>query len=35
LAEAGKRPLPDIVQRARSAGYDMAAVMERAIGATT
>ncbi len=35
LSEAGKRPLPDILQRARSAGYDMAAIMERAVGATT
>jgi uncharacterized protein (TIGR01244 family) len=35
LSQAGKRPLPDILQHARSAGYDMAAVMERAMGATT
>jgi uncharacterized protein (TIGR01244 family) len=35
LSEAGKRPVPDILQRARSAGYDMAAVMERVVAATT
>ena len=32
LSQAGKRPLPDILERARSAGYEMAAVMERAVG---
>jgi sulfide:quinone oxidoreductase len=32
LSQAGKRPLPDIIERARSAGYDMAAIMERALG---
>jgi sulfide:quinone oxidoreductase len=32
LSEAAKRPLPDILERARSAGYDMAAVMDRATG---
>jgi len=32
LSEAGKRPLPDILGRARAAGYDMAATMERAMG---
>lgn len=32
LSEATKRPLPDILGRARAAGYDMTAVMQRAIG---
>ena len=32
LSEAGKRPLPDILGRAQAAGYNMAAVMERAVG---
>jgi sulfide:quinone oxidoreductase len=32
LSEADKRPLPEILERARAAGYDMAAVMERARG---
>ena len=32
LSQAGKRPLPDILARAQAAGYDMAAVMERALG---
>ena len=32
LSEAAKRPLPDILGRARAAGYDMAAVMQRAVG---
>jgi sulfide:quinone oxidoreductase len=32
LSEAGKRPLPDILGRARSAGYDLAAVMQGAMG---
>jgi len=31
LSEAGKRPLPDILARARSAGYDMAAIMQCAM----
>jgi sulfide:quinone oxidoreductase len=35
LSEAGKRPLPDILERARSAGYDMAAIMESALGPST
>jgi sulfide:quinone oxidoreductase len=32
LSQAGKRPLPDILARARAAGYDMTAAMERALG---
>jgi sulfide:quinone oxidoreductase len=32
LSEAGKRPLPEILARAQEAGYDMTAVMQRAIG---
>jgi len=35
LSEAGKRPLPDILQRASAAGYDMTAIMQRAVGAST
>jgi len=35
LSQAGKRPLPDILARAQAAGYDMAAVMERALGPIT
>jgi sulfide:quinone oxidoreductase len=31
LSEAGKRPLAEIVSSARAAGYDVAAVMERAL----
>jgi len=34
LSQTGKRSLPDILERARSAGYDMAAVMERAVGSS-
>jgi sulfide:quinone oxidoreductase len=30
LSQAGQRPLTDILGRAQSAGYDMAAVMQRA-----
>ncbi|MBP0616891.1 TIGR01244 family sulfur transferase [Jiella mangrovi] len=29
LSEAGKRPVPDILQRARSAGYDLSGIAER------
>lgn len=32
LSQAGKRPVADILGRTRAAGYDMAAVMERAMG---
>jgi sulfide:quinone oxidoreductase len=32
LSQAGTRPLPDILQRAQAAGYDMSAVMQRAVG---
>jgi sulfide:quinone oxidoreductase len=32
LSQTDKRPLPEILERARAAGYDMAAVMERALG---
>jgi len=32
LSETGKRPLSDILDRARAAGYDMAAAMRRAMG---
>jgi sulfide:quinone oxidoreductase len=33
LSEAGKRPLPDILGCAQSAGYDMTAVMRNAMAA--
>ena len=32
LSEAGTRPLPDILQRAQAAGYDMSALMHRVLG---
>ena len=32
LSQADKRPIPEILEHARAAGYDMAAVMERALG---
>ena len=32
LSQADKRPTLEILERARAAGYDMAAVMERALG---
>jgi sulfide:quinone oxidoreductase len=32
LSQAGTRPLPDILARAQAAGYDMTAVMQRALG---
>jgi sulfide:quinone oxidoreductase len=32
LSQAGKRPLPDILGRTQAAGYDMTAVMQRAVG---
>jgi sulfide:quinone oxidoreductase len=32
LSETGKRPLPEILERARAAGYDMTAIMECALG---
>jgi sulfide:quinone oxidoreductase len=35
LSQAGKRPVPDILDRARSAGYDMTAIMQRAAAANT
>ena len=35
LSQTGKRPLPEIIERARAAGYDMTAVMQRAMGAST
>jgi sulfide:quinone oxidoreductase len=35
LSQAGKRPVPDILQRAQSAGYDMTAIMQRAAAAST
>lgn len=35
LSEAHKRPLADILARAQSAGYDMAAVMQRAMASGT
>jgi sulfide:quinone oxidoreductase len=35
LSQAGKRPAPDILDRARSAGYDMTAIMQRAAAANT
>src|SRR5262249_12500379 len=34
LSQTGKRPLPEIIERARAAGYDMTAVMQRAMGAS-
>jgi len=34
LSQAGKRPLPDIVARARAAGYDVTALMQHALGPT-
>ena len=35
LSQARTRLLPDILERTRSAGYDMAAIMQRAMGAST
>ena len=35
LSQAGKRPVADILERARAAGYDMAAVMARPPGPST
>ena len=35
LSQSGKRPLPEIIERARAAGYDMTAVTQRAMGAST
>jgi sulfide:quinone oxidoreductase len=32
LWQAGERPLPDILARTHAAGYDMTAVMQRALG---
>lgn len=32
LSEARTRPLPDILRRARAAGYDMSSVIQRAVG---
>jgi sulfide:quinone oxidoreductase len=32
MSQAGKRPLPDILDRAQAAGYDMTAVMQRTLG---
>lgn len=32
LSEAGRRPMADILWRARTAGYDLAAVLQRVMG---
>jgi sulfide:quinone oxidoreductase len=32
LWQAGKRPVPDILARTQAAGYDMTAVLQRALG---